>query len=89
MENKPEDPKPEEPKEEKKDDFEEFLDWRFRNPDQPLFLPTGSVRAIITIAIVIFCCILIHEGKVVPEWFSSVVAMSIAYYYGGRSGPAK
>jgi hypothetical protein len=77
------------PEDKKNSFFDDYIKWRDRNPDQPLFLPTGSIRAIITIGMVIFCGVIICQNKTVPDWFSSIVAMSIGFYFSGRSNPPK
>jgi hypothetical protein len=76
-------PSPDVPVEE--DHLGEFLKWRTLNPDQPLFLPPGSVRAIIAVGLLIFCGVLVAQGIAVPEWFSSITSMSVAFYFGGRA----
>jgi hypothetical protein len=69
----------------KEDRLEEFLKWRTLNPDQPLFLPAGSVRAVIAVGLLIFCGVLVTQGIAIPEWFSSITSMSVAFYFGGRA----
>jgi hypothetical protein len=69
----------------KEDHVKEFLTWRSLNPEQPLFLPAGSVRAIIAVGLLVFCGVLVTQGIVIPEWFSSITSMSVAFYFGGRA----
>jgi hypothetical protein len=62
-----------------------FMKWRTLNPDKPLFLPEGSVRAVMAIFLIIICATLLFQGMVVPEWLISTTSMTIAFYFGGRT----
>ena len=50
----------------------------------PLFLPEGSVRAILTFCL-LFCGILLTQGIIVPEWLSTITVGCFAFYFGTRN----
>lgn len=51
----------------------------------PLFLPAGSVRAIIAltaiIAVIVFVCFKIP----IPDWYAVIAGSVIAYYFGNHT----
>lgn len=55
--------------------------------DKPLFLPKGSIRAIIAIMAVGSTCYmgLSTADFVMPEFMSTIVAMIIGFYFGNRA----
>ena len=55
------------------------------NPDNPLYLPVGSVRSIIAIVCLFICGMMIVSQNEVPEWFVSMTSMVVAFYFGGKS----
>jgi hypothetical protein len=62
--------------------------WRekiFFMKDQPLYMPKGSVRAILTLIITIFICVAFFLKIALPEYI--VVAWSglIGWYFAGRT----
>ena len=54
------------------------------NPENPLWLPEGSIRAGITIVLVtsvIVCAVL---GREIPETLQNFTGIALAYYYATR-----
>jgi hypothetical protein len=54
--------------------------------NEPLGLPTGSVRALLTLllvgaAVITACC-----GRAVPEWIIAAASTALGYYTGRRAG---
>ena len=54
--------------------------------DNPLGLPAGSIRALITIGTVATALYTVIMGLEMPEWYTTIVAAVIAFYYGTRAG---
>jgi len=57
--------------------------------NEPLGMPKGSVRAIVTILIVILVGALliinsVYGGVKIPEWLIAVFSMVIAFYFAKR-----
>ena len=58
--------------------------------DEPLGMPKGSVRAIITILIVFAILILVILQQIygaqvdIPDWLIAIVSSVIAYYFGSK-----
>jgi len=53
--------------------------------DRALGLPTGSVRAIIALAMIsVAGYMIVFSVLVVPEWFQTVIAMIIGFYFGKK-----
>jgi len=52
---------------------------------QPLWLPKGSVRAIIALTSTSCAIVMVAKGINVPEWLATAIAMIWAYYFGARS----
>ena len=50
----------------------------------PLFLPQGSVRAIITLIMLGMTAGLFVYEKEIPEWYSMLVVSSVSFYFGTR-----
>jgi len=61
-----------------------FIEVDRKEIPEPLFLPKGSVRAIVTIAIALTCWILFFVGKEVPSYLLSLLLAIIGYYFGFR-----
>lgn len=53
-----------------------------------LFLPEGSVRAILSLVMLIGCALLLYKGILVPEWYSTSLLMILGFYFGSKSQPA-
>ena len=52
--------------------------------DQPLWLPEGSVRAIITLVIVAASVIAVLTGCELPEWLVAAATLVVGFYFGTR-----
>lgn len=50
----------------------------------PLHLPPGSVRAIVTLALVLAVIAIAVIGRQVPESLSTLAVMATAYYFKAR-----
>lgn len=50
----------------------------------PLFLPSGSVRALITLILLLATIAMFNVEKEIPEWFSMLVVSSVSFYFGTR-----
>ena len=61
-----------------------FIEITDKKVPEPLFLPKGSIRAMVTIAMAVSCWILIFTGKVVPGYLLSLLLAIIGYYFGFR-----
>ena len=51
----------------------------------PLWLPPGSIRAIMALILTITACGLVYTGAMVPEWFISLVTGYVSGYFIGRN----
>ena len=51
------------------------------NTNQPLFLPKGSVRAILAIVTTTFVCTSLFYGVALPEWFVVTWAGIVGFYF--------
>uniref|UniRef100_A0A6M3Y6I9 Uncharacterized protein n=1 Tax=viral metagenome TaxID=1070528 RepID=A0A6M3Y6I9_9ZZZZ len=49
--------------------------------NQPLWLPKGSVRAILAILIASTACLMAWYSKPMPEWFSWAVRLILIAYF--------
>ena len=61
-----------------------FIDTDEKKIPEPLFLPKGSLRSMMTIAMAVSCWMLIFKGKDVPYYLFSLVLTIIGYYFGFR-----
>lgn len=55
----------------------------------PLWLPRGSVRAIIALMVMATFVYLAVSGAVVPEWLVGVLGMVLGYYFAHRENDAE
>ena len=69
--------------------FKEYVKWRVLNPDEPLFLPMGSVRGLLALGILIICGYLLVTSKSVPEWFIATSSSIFTYYFTSRKQTQK
>ena len=58
-------------------------------PNQPLWLPEGSVRAIIALSLVFALIYLMVTKAEVPEWITPVITALIGFYFAGRENRAE
>ena len=61
-----------------------FVETTAKELPEPLFLPRGSIRALVTMAIALSCWMLIFMGKEVPGYLLSLLLTVIGYYFGFR-----
>jgi len=54
--------------------------------DEPLGLPKGSIRGIVTIGTIATIIYAVATGTPLPEWYTTIAASVIAFYYGTRAG---
>ena len=64
---------------------EEFLNWRQRNPDQPLFLPPNSIRALIIVWLLVILSYLTYTGQVDTNAILQLLSLCVGFYFGTRS----
>jgi len=50
----------------------------------PLFLPKGSIRAILAFGSLFSAVAMLFLGVDVPEWYYVIVGTSMGYYFGTR-----
>ena len=55
----------------------------------PLWMPQGSVRALITFFLLLVTMYMLTMGIIIPEWFSILVVSSVSFYYGTRKTTTK
>ena len=60
-----------------------------RYTDRTLFLPVGSIRALVMLTLLASSIIFIHNNVVTPEWFNSLTIAAFAYYFGSKNGVRK
>lgn len=53
----------------------------FWNKEQPLGLPKGSVRAIISLGVVLSAVYMLAKGKLDPETFVMITAVITGFYF--------
>lgn len=56
------------------------------NASQPLGLPEGSVRAILTLLLSVGWFVLIFLGKTIPTEFSGAALAAVVSYFAARPG---
>jgi len=58
------------------------------NPKAPLWLPYGSVRALLALMLVAVTCWGFIADRITGEAFMSVAAAVVAFYFGTKAGAA-
>ncbi len=53
--------------------------------ENPLWLPEGSIRAILAIIALVGVVICVSMGMEVPEYLKTIVGMIIAFFFGGHT----
>lgn len=61
-----------------------FIEAAEKEIPEPLFLPKGSIRALVTVAMSLSCWLLIFAAKDVPGYLLSLLLTIIGYYFGFR-----
>ena len=57
--------------------------------DEPLGVPKGTVRAIVTLILLIFAVLFMYLAIPLPEWYYGLVILSVGYYFGARTAVSK
>lgn len=55
------------------------------NPKAPLWMPYGSIRGLLALALVGVTCVLALNGSITGEAFLTIVAVVIGFYFGAKS----
>jgi len=63
--------------------------FEFIKDAPPLFLPIGSVRAILAIGLIVISGLLMMNGIEIQEWLYSSVVMVLGFYFGARNEKTK
>ena len=58
------------------------------NPKAPLWMPYGSVRAILALSLVFVTCFGFITDRITGEAFMSVAAAVVAFYFGTKAAEA-
>ena len=53
----------------------------FWNPEEPLGLPKGSVRAILALGVIFSSVVLLALGKIDVEQFAALTGVIVAFYF--------
>jgi hypothetical protein len=61
-----------------------FFEQTTRQIPEPLWIPKGSIRALVALAMAISCWYLILTGQPVPGYLFGLLLTSIGYYFGFR-----
>ena len=61
-----------------------FVELAKKEAPEPLFLPRGSIRALVTLAMSFSCWLMILTGKDAPGYLLSLLLAIIGYYFGFR-----
>ncbi len=61
-----------------------FVETTAKEIPEPLYLPKGSIRALVTMAAALSCWMLIIMGREVPGYLLSLLLTIIGYYFGFR-----
>jgi len=62
-----------------------MIDQDVRRPSHPLWLPRGSVRALVAVAMAAAFWVLTFAGRTVPGYLMSLLLTIVGYYFGYRS----
>ncbi len=57
---------------------------RMQETPEPLYLPSGSIRALVTLSISIACWTVVFSGRDIPEYLFALVLTLLGYYFGYR-----
>jgi len=59
------------------------------NPNQPLWLPPGSIRAVMALSLTGALIYLLVSQAPVPDWLTPVITALIGFYFAGRENNAE
>jgi hypothetical protein len=62
---------------------------RIISPDQTLYLPVGSIRAIVMLLLLVSCIALVFYEKKVPEWMYTMTIAAFSFYFGSKNDVKK
>lgn len=62
-----------------------FIEQAAREVPEPLYLPRGSIRALVAMAVAVSCWLLIFTQRDVPGSLFSLVLTILGYYFGFRA----
>jgi len=65
-----------------------FFDESAQETSEPLWLPTGSIRAVVAGAMIYCCWHLAAQGKLIPPALLSLVLTVVGFYFGFRTKAA-
>ena len=61
-----------------------FIETGTTKAPEPLFMPKGSIRALVTILMAVSCWVLIFTQKEVPNYLFGLILTLLGYYFGFR-----
>lgn len=61
-----------------------LVDTETNKAPEPLYLPRGSIRSLVTLLMAAVCWIRIGLDRPVPDWLFSLVLTIVGYYFGFR-----
>ena len=70
------------------DDQTAFFDESAQELSEPLWLPAGSIRALVAGAMIYCCWHLAAQGRLIPPALLSLVLTAVAFYFGFRTKAA-
>lgn len=59
------------------------------DPTKPLWMPEGSVRALLTLGALFIAGLLLLIGKAPPEWFVGLIVLVVQNYFNARGNERK
>ena len=62
-----------------------FIEEKEKEIPEPLYIPRGSIRALVTILSAVSCWVLIFMEKDLPPYLSGLMLTIIGYYFGFRA----
>jgi hypothetical protein len=62
---------------------------RIISPDHTLYLPVGSIRAIVMLVLLFSSIGMVFYSKTVPEWLFSMTIAAFSFYFGSKNDTKK
>jgi len=59
------------------------------DPKQPLWLPAGSIRAILALLLVTVVCVMAMQARITGEAFLTIASAVVAFYFGAKLAASK